>query len=127
VEATQRHRPSARSAPNRTYIPSRRNAFTPGSYYICHVYVLTSEAPFPASYSLNAEHLKPHPSVSTYPSSETEEHITYIPGNPAINLIPADVNAYLSCQLETPLLDELYDKLWVVARTSGKSIDVIHT
>jgi hypothetical protein len=43
-----------------------------------------------------------------------------------VNLLAPKVNAYLSTELETPLLDTLYDRLWLVARKSGRGIDALH-
>lgn len=91
-----------------------------------------SQVPFPPSYALNTEQLTPHSnsqsqnSPSTCPSKDKGGYITYVPGEPAVNLLTAEVNAYLSKQLDTPLLDELYDRLWLVARKSGQSVDALH-
>lgn len=90
------------------------------------------QVPFPPSCAPNTERLNPVPDVHVrhFPSSPEENksgHITYVPGDPAVNLVLDEVNTYLSTQLETPLLDELYDKLWMVARKSGLSIDALHT
>jgi hypothetical protein len=96
----------------------------------------TSQVPFPALCALNTEHLA-HPDLqSQNPSSTCSNdtgHITYVPGDPNVNLFPAEdntspakVNTYLSSQLETRLLDELYDRMWLVARKSGHSIDALH-
>lgn len=89
----------------------------------------TSQVPFPASCALNTEQLA-HPdsqsqNLSTSPSQKTG-HISYAPGEPTVSLLIAEVNAYLSSQLDTPLLDELYDRLWLVARKSYQSIDSLH-
>ncbi|KEY74894.1 hypothetical protein S7711_09766 [Stachybotrys chartarum IBT 7711] len=53
--------------------------------------------------------------------------ITHVPGDPAISLLSEDVRIHLSIHLGTPLLDELYDKLWLVARKSGHNINPLHT
>lgn len=96
----------------------------------------TSQVPFPASCALNTEPLA-HPDLQSQRAQSTcsndDRHITYVPGDPNVNLLPAtnktspaEVNTYLSSQLETQLLDELYDRLWLVARKSGQSIDTLH-
>ena len=38
-------------------------------------------------------------------------------------LSPAAVNAFLQLELETPILNELYPYLWLVAKKSGDHID----
>jgi hypothetical protein len=78
-----------------------------------------AQAPFPESFALNAEHLASRPDSFT-------KRISYVPGDPTVSLNPADVNTYLSVHLETRLLDELYDRLWLVARQSSDSIDALH-
>jgi hypothetical protein len=51
----------------------------------------------------------------------------HIPGNPAISLLLNEVYDYLSNELATPLLDELYAHLCLVAKKSGHHIDALHT
>lgn len=82
--------------------------------------------PFPESFALNTERLAPYPDHSSRNSSSLTEPISYVPGDPTVSLDPAAVNAHLSAQLETRLLDELYDHLWLVARKSRHSIDTLH-
>jgi hypothetical protein len=76
-----------------------------------------SRAPFPEVCALNVEHLD---------SSTQPETIAHIPGDPTVSLRSHDVSAYLLAELATPLLDEIYDKLWLVARKVGSSIDALH-
>jgi hypothetical protein len=81
-------------------------------------------APFPSSNALNIEqldHCNPH-SQKSATSPLSAEHITYVPGEPSIKLVTTEVNAYLSNELDTVLLDEAYDHLWLVA---GKSAGVL--
>lgn len=96
----------------------------------------TPHVPFPESCALNTE-LLAHPDLQSQRAQSTcpndNRRITYVPGDPNVNLLPAanktssgEVNAYLSSQLETQLLDELYDRLWLVARKCGQSIDALH-
>jgi hypothetical protein len=91
-----------------------------------------SLTPFPALSALNRECLRPpqrlsYSSTSTSPpNNDPEEFLTYPPGEPTISLVPAEVQAFLSGELDTLVLDELYSKLWLVARRSGRSIDPLH-
>lgn len=92
--------------------------------------VVNMEAPFPSSCALSQDYLRLHQqSNSRSFSSDLDDDskpITYIPGNPAVHLIRAEIHAFLSAELETPLLDELYDWLWLVGRKSGRHIDALH-
>ncbi|CAG8063345.1 unnamed protein product [Penicillium nalgiovense] len=86
-------------------------------------------APFPSSCALNRELLR-NPLGANDDSSQPqsgEKSIPYIPGNPAVGLLPNEVHDQLSNELATPLLDELYAQLWLVARKSGHHIDALHT
>ncbi|OCK87821.1 uncharacterized protein K441DRAFT_592462 [Cenococcum geophilum 1.58] len=85
-----------------------------------------SQVPFPESFALNTERLVPRPDSSGQNFSSPTELTPHVPGDPIVSLDPADVSAHLSAQLETRLLDELYDRLWLVARKSGHSIDALH-
>lgn len=86
--------------------------------------------PFPPSCALDGDRLIPSQDTNDQKnSSQTinkKGHITYIPGNPAVQLFSSEVYKHISTELEVPLLDELYDKLWLVARKSGLSIDPLH-
>ncbi|ORY58455.1 uncharacterized protein BCR38DRAFT_447330 [Pseudomassariella vexata] len=88
-----------------------------------------SQAPFPQSCAPNKELLK-HSDISiptpTHLHENDAHYIAHIPGDPAVNLLLNEVRDYLSNQLETPLLDELYDHLWLVPRKSGQNIDALH-
>jgi hypothetical protein len=93
-----------------------------------------SSTPFPALSALNRECLRPphrlsYSSTSTStspPNNDPKKFLTYPPGEPTISLVPAEVHAFLSRELDTLVLDELYSKLWLVARRSGRSIDPLH-
>lgn len=41
-------------------------------------------------------------------------------------MVDAEVHSFLSEELNTPVLDELYERLWLVASMSGASIDPLH-
>lgn len=86
--------------------------------------------PFPPSYALDGDRLGPYQDTNDQenPSQriDKEGHITYILGNPAVQLFFSEVYKHISTELEVPLLDDLYDKLWLVARKSGLSIDALH-
>ena len=93
----------------------------------------TPQVPFSPTEALNLENLNlqastpiENPSSSTPSDDDIATSISYIPGDPAVSLIDSDVNSYLSSQLKTPLLDELYDRLWIVARKDGQNINKLH-
>lgn len=85
--------------------------------------------PFPPSYALNKDSLSDPPIADdhSFPTQSEPETIHFIPGNPAVSLLPTEVNSHLLSELETPLLDELYPKLWLIAKKSGFYIDGLHT
>lgn len=60
------------------------------------------------------------------PHDDSNTSIDHIPGEPGIVLTEASVYDFLSSQLSTTLLDELYNHLWLVARKSGKSVDPLN-
>ena len=88
--------------------------------------------PFPAISALSREHIRPPRRLSasstspSLPNNDPKELLTYLPGEPTISLVPGEVYVFLSRELDTPFLDELYSKLWFVARRSGRSIDPLH-
>ncbi|KAK3328707.1 hypothetical protein B0H66DRAFT_539193 [Apodospora peruviana] len=90
----------------------------------------SSQPPFPSSCAPNTDHLCLYDVSRQNGSYETENvagYIPYVPGDPAIRLLSDDVHTHLSHHLETPLLDELYDKLWLLAKKSSRNIDPLHT
>ena len=58
--------------------------------------------------------------------AQTVPAITFVPGEPSLGLDRFAVHRFIVEELHTPLLDELFDKLWLVARRSGSSIDALH-
>jgi hypothetical protein len=85
--------------------------------------------PFPRSDSLSKQRLFPATSEynSTYTCDKCEdEQIDYVPGEPGVGLSQSTVSEFLNSELSTPLLDELYSHLWLVARRSGHSIDPLN-
>jgi hypothetical protein len=88
--------------------------------------IAASEVPFPQSCALNTERLALRHASQQQQSSSPHEITSYVPGNPCIGLIRTEVSSYLSTELETQVLDELYDRLWLVARKSGDSIDALY-
>ncbi|CAN9282116.1 unnamed protein product [Alternaria alternata] len=89
-------------------------------------------SPFPLSKALSNDRLKtpsqehvsqPWPSSS---SDEANRSISHVPGEPGTDLTRASVRDFLTSELNTPVLDQLYNHLWCVARKSGKSIDPIN-
>ena len=87
--------------------------------------ITDSEVPFPESCALNTERLVLY-HASQHQQSSPHQFTSVIPGNPSIGLDRREISSYLSTDLETQLLDELYDRLWLVARKSGDSIDALH-
>ncbi|KAJ5512054.1 hypothetical protein N7463_001606 [Penicillium fimorum] len=89
----------------------------------------STSPPFPPSCALNRELMNPPLGVNDDSSQPRngEKTIQYIPGNPGVGLLPNEVHEYLSNELATPLLDELYNQLWLVAKRSGRHIDALHT
>ncbi|KAF7502207.1 hypothetical protein GJ744_006444 [Endocarpon pusillum] len=57
---------------------------------------------------------------------DPDQPITHVPGEPSTSLTQTAVCDFLTSELSTPLLDELYSCLWLVARRCGKSIDSLH-
>ncbi|KNG46427.1 kinesin light chain [Stemphylium lycopersici] len=89
-------------------------------------------SPFPLSKALSKDRLKtPSQDPLTQPQSpslsdESNESIGHVPGEPGTDLTRASVCDFLTSELNTPVLDQLYNHLWCVARKSGKSIDPIN-
>lgn len=52
--------------------------------------------------------------------------IDHIPGEPGTDLTEASVYDFLCSELNTTLLDELYNHLWLIARKSGTSIEPLN-
>jgi hypothetical protein len=93
------------------------------------------EVPFPARTALCTARLRiPHcPTLQIHhvksppsPIDKPEESLSYVPGEPTVDLSPAEVHGFIDRELYTPVLDELYTRLWLVARKSGGSIDALH-
>ena len=97
---------------------------------------LRAQVPFPVGLALHTERLLfPHQSNcpdqhSPLPRrarhTRSEKSITYLPGEPTVSLDHDQVLVFLENELATPLLDELYPRLWLVARKAGSSIDPLH-
>ncbi|KAE8336173.1 hypothetical protein BDV24DRAFT_178668 [Aspergillus arachidicola] len=87
------------------------------------------QVPFLPSQALDKQQLKPifeskNSNISDQPTDP--KAISYLPGEPSIGLEETTVNDYLSRELKTYLLDELYGHLWLAGRRSGRSIDALH-
>jgi hypothetical protein len=86
--------------------------------------------PFTAQNALSTERLTTRVAIEARPPSSEKSKdnppIDYIPGAPNINLSQSAVNSFLTEELSTPLLNELYDHLWFVARKQGNYIDPLH-
>lgn len=94
-----------------------------------------SISPFPRSYALSTQRLSPRQSLCqsnpprrtpSPPDNSPEEIISHVPGEPSISLARPKVRDFLTSEFSTPVLDELYNNLWLVARRCGKSIDALH-
>ena len=70
-------------------------------------------APFPRASALSTSILE----------GDSNERCAYLPGDPSINLIPAEVRDYLEQELSTAIIDELYHGMWFVARRGGHNVD----
>lgn len=78
-------------------------------------------APFPPSCALNRDCLAiPDADVhsNSFQSENEATNIQYLPGNPAVSLLPDEVLSHLADELGTPFLDELYNRLRLVGRKS---------
>ena len=101
---------------------------------------MVDDVPFPKEAALNFEHLVSHrvqeppvqeppvhdPTPTTAQRSNRPEPIPFVPDAPAVPLNPDEITHFLKKELNTPILDELYPRLWLVARKSGSSIDALH-
>ncbi|KAF2022564.1 hypothetical protein EK21DRAFT_83045 [Setomelanomma holmii] len=87
-------------------------------------------SPFPRPSALAKQRLSSAASADgrapSPPHDDSNTSIDHIPGEPGIDLREASVCDFLSSQLDTTLLDELYNHLWLVARKSGKSVDPLN-
>ena len=87
--------------------------------------------PFPSSRALSKDSLRLVGQQSSTQSSHSSSHthsvtsIDHVPGEPSVDLTSASVCDFLAEELNTPVIDQLYNHLWCVARKSGKSIDPI--
>lgn len=52
--------------------------------------------------------------------------IDHVLGEPGVSLDTVEVKNYLRRQLRTPLLDELHNQLWIIAKQSFENIDALH-
>lgn len=85
------------------------------------------QPPFTPFEALNKECLSPQLD-SNGPSTQENAPTTidHVPGFPSVRLRQQDINHFLTEELATPVLDELHDHLWLVARRSGQNIDALH-
>lgn len=59
-------------------------------------------------------------------SNSTISDVPHISGQPTIQLHPNAAHGFLQKELETPILDEVYEHLWMVGRKCGRHIDELH-
>lgn len=74
------------------------------------------------SYSLGV----PFPSTTALSVNSPDEPPSYIPGHRNEDLDQSTIDKFLAQELNTPILDELYPRLWSVARKSSANIDPLH-
>ncbi|OBT45576.1 hypothetical protein VE00_03490 [Pseudogymnoascus sp. WSF 3629] len=58
--------------------------------------------------------------------TDCDESFPHVPDYPLVPLDYDSVNTFLSRELETRVLDQLYESLWIVSRMSGDNIDQLH-
>lgn len=95
-----------------------------------------SQAPFPESVALVNRPIEPcyglscphriATSASPQSSHPSNRSLSRDQDEADIKLISYNVHTFLARELNTPLLDELYPRLWLVARRSGANIDSLH-
>ena len=59
-------------------------------------------------------------------SAESKEEHCHIPDQPTIPTRSFEVRPFLTRELSTPALDEMYGSLWLIAAMSGSRIDALH-
>lgn len=73
-----------------------------------------------------SDSVDPKQSPVSPPTNLDKKPLSYVPGEPRVKLASADVQAFLARELHTPLLDNLYRRLWLVGRRYGGNIDSLH-
>lgn len=92
----------------------------------------TIQALFPEISALDKAQLLPSPSQTTSSqprnpgTRKAQKFVNYLPGAPNISLNRTRVLEFMQKELCTPILDELYPRLWLVARRSFCNIDPLH-
>jgi hypothetical protein len=95
------------------------------------------QAPFPADAALNRDVIETSPQAPQQICDRTRIHdpaalnspgkiLNYIPGDPSVSLDPKEVYDFLSRELNTPVLDELYPRLWLAAKKASHNIDPLN-
>lgn len=85
--------------------------------------------PFPSSSSLSntpQEHLGQDRSSTTPSHKDSDDLTNHVPREPSMVLTGFSVGDFSTSELNTPVLNEIHDHLWCVARESGKSINPIN-
>ncbi|KAK3317711.1 hypothetical protein B0T19DRAFT_405384 [Cercophora scortea] len=95
----------------------------------------SSLTPFPRELALEKSTLiipsstDSKPSYSRSPSFGSDDEsagIDYLPGYPTVGLQTPDVHAFMRRELNTPIIDELYNILWIFSIKSGRNVDPLH-
>lgn len=68
----------------------------------------------------------PDETLQSTSSGTSDEVLSHLLDEPSIALCKTAIDDFLVSELNTPILDEIYDHLWFVARRSGRSIDPLH-
>jgi hypothetical protein len=91
------------------------------------------QIPFPKSSAPNVLQLRfshTSPGASAQPqtpgTTRMKKSVNYLPGFPNIPLDRIKISEFMRKELCTPTLDELYPRLWLVARKSYWNIDPLH-
>jgi len=95
------------------------------------------QVPFPENAAPNVQQLlSPEDSLARVLPSQpqgprgsrrkSQKPIDYLPGFPNIPLNRTKISEFIQKELGTPILDELYPRLWFVARKSSSNIDPLH-
>ena len=85
----------------------------------------TDTLPFPLQHALNEEQFQNQHGVSQTETAPNTQ-ISHVPGQPSVSLSPSDVHAFLTQELHTPVLDELYPRLWWVGRKDSQAINPLN-
>ncbi|KAF4547237.1 Hypothetical protein D9617_51g089010 [Elsinoe fawcettii] len=92
------------------------------------------DVPFSADLALDRQRLATSDPVRHAPCSGTPnadatqqpERIDFVPGEPTVDLDTSEVSQYLSRLLDNPVIDELYERVWLIGKKRSHNIDALH-